>query len=162
MKSLPFGLAPAVMALMAGAALAQTAPQTSATSQEAMLRAKGETYHRAPDSKQNPSEVTETQRLNAAVAARNEAADRHDAVVAQSNAQQQAAYEAERAQYQEERALTEAEQAAEARAIAAFNADQRARYEKAMADWRATTQACRMGDTARCRAGQQRPIVTDF
>ena len=169
----PFRFAPAALALMAGAALAQTpapqtAPQTAAPATtstltlDATLRAKGEQYHRAPDAEQNPAELNVTQRLNADVAARNEAADRQDAAAA---TEQEAAASSERAQYRADVTATEAEnadRAAEARAVAAFNAEQRDRYEKAMADWRATMRACETGDTARCRAGQQRPIATDF
>ena len=36
---------------------------------------------------------------------------------------------------------------------AEYDADQESRYQKAMADWRATNAACERGDTARCRAG---------
>ena len=169
----PFRFAPAALALMAGAALAQTpapqaAPQTAAPAAtstltlDATLRAKGEQYQRAPDAEQNPVELNVTQRLNADVAARNEAAGRQDAAAA---TEQEAVASSERAQYRADVAATEAEnadRAAEARAVAAFNAEQRDRYEKAMADWRATMRACETGDTARCRAGQQRPIATDF
>ncbi|MDB5421364.1 MAG: cell wall hydrolase [Brevundimonas sp.] len=170
----PLCLVPAaVLALMAGAALAQASPQTSPRTApaastvvlDAQLRARGEAYHRAPDSSQNPVELTVTQRLNSDVAARNAAADRQDATTSARNAEDEAAYQADQAQYREDAAETQAEnadRAADARAVAAFNADQRARYEKAMADWRATMRACETGDTARCRAGQQRPIVTDF
>lgn len=149
----------AALALTAGPSLAQT------TAPDAPLQAKGETYHRAPDAAQNPVELTATQRLNAEVAAQNAVADRHDAVAEARSAADDAAYQADRARYREDVAATateNADRAAESRTRAAFNADQLSRYDKAMADWRATMRACETGDTARCRAGQQRPIATDF
>lgn len=159
--------AAAVLALIAGSALAQTAPRTPAV--EAQLRARGEQYHRAPDSRQNPAEVSVTQRLNADVVLRNEQADRADDVTRAHNAEEEAAYRADRAEYREQVADTRAENerreidaTIDAGSRAEFNADQQARYEKAMADWRATTRACETGDTARCRAGQQRPILSDY
>ena len=167
----------AALALTAGTVLAQAMPQATPPAApspgtasgplvlDAQLRAKGEAYHRAPDAAQNPVELSVTQRLNADVAARNAAADRQEGTAGARNAADEAAYQADLARYHEDVADTDAEnadRAAEARAVAAFNADQHARYDKAMADWRGTMRACETGDTARCRAGQQRPIATDF
>lgn len=150
--------ATAALALAAGPVLSQSA----APSVDAQLRARGEEYHRAPDTEQNPAEVTATQRLNTAVAVRNDIADQTEQADAEAVLD---ANVAARAEYSEDVAETRAENArrrAETRAAGAFNAEQQARYEKAMVDWRATVRACEAGDTARCRAGQQQPILSDY
>ncbi len=168
----------AIAALLAGPALAQsTAPadnvdallgastqppaQTTTTpartgpnpASAAALELKGETNGPAPDSEQNPVEVSITQRLNAQVAERNELADQTDHT-------NQAAYAEAVHEYTEQKADVEAEterQAIDAQinaqSRAEYDADQEARYQKAMADWRATVAACDRGDTARCNAG---------
>jgi hypothetical protein len=95
----PAAVAAAVLALLAGPALAQsTAPSDNVTTllglfgvphpaanlnpepfaSAAALELKGETNGPAPDSEQNPVEVSITQRLNAQVAERNELADQTD------------------------------------------------------------------------------------
>jgi hypothetical protein len=88
----------AVLALAAAPVLAQTtrpqtpvqrttpqpitppaAPATSpAPGSEEWLRLRGETYRAAPEAEQDPAEVAETSRLNAAIVARNNAAERRE------------------------------------------------------------------------------------
>jgi hypothetical protein len=166
----PAAVAAAVLALLAGPALAQsTAPADNVTTllgssapapaaqqnpaSAAALELKGETNGPAPDSEQNPVEVSITQRLNAQVAERNELADQTD----RANA---AAYSSAVHEYKEEKADVQAETERQtldaqinAQSRAEYSADQEARYQKAMADWRATVAACDRGDTARCNAG---------
>ncbi|QTC91359.1 cell wall hydrolase [Brevundimonas goettingensis] len=141
-------------------ASAQTSAQTPARPAQVpnpasatALELKGETNAPAPDSEQNPVEVSITQRLNAQVAERNELADQTDHT-------NQAAYAEAVHEYTEQKADVEAEterQAIDAQinaqSRAEYDADQEARYQKAMADWRATVAACDRGDTARCNAG---------
>ena len=130
---------------------AATAPV--ATPAAAALEAKGETNGPAPDSAQNPVELTITQRLNAEVVAQDQLAEQADRA-------NQAEYKAEVAEYKEAVADNQAERERIAidaqintQSRAEYDADQEARYQKAMADWRATNAACERGDTARCRAG---------
>lgn len=125
----------------------------AAASTDAALELKGETNAPAPDSEQNPVEVSITQRLNAQVAQRNELADQTD----RANA---AAYSEAVHEYKEEKADVAAEterQAIDAQinaqSRAEYNAEQEDRYQKAMADWRATVAACNRGDRPRCEAG---------
>ncbi|HEX8472120.1 MAG TPA: cell wall hydrolase [Brevundimonas sp.] len=126
---------------------------TPAATANAALEARGETNGPAPDSAQNPVELTITQRLNAEVVRRDEMADQTDRT-------NQAEYKAEVAEYKEavadnqaerERIVIDAQINTQARAE--YDADQESRYQKAMADWRATNAACERGDAARCRAG---------
>jgi hypothetical protein len=152
-------IATAALTLAAGPGLSQTIPAPAA---ETRLQTLGEHYHRAPDAAQNPAEVEATRRLNAEVAQRNAAADRAESADAEAVLEANAAARADyRASVAETRAENQRREN-EAEAIAAHSADQQARYEKAMADWRSTVRACETGNTARCRAGQQRPILTDF
>jgi len=130
-----------------GAALPATS-QDAATN--AALRAKGEAYHRAPDSEQIPAEVAETARLNAAIVAANnqaaaqEEADRTEFLEAQVRHQAQVDAAAEAHASAEMQHEAEVEMSAEARA----------RHAQAMADWRATVAACEAGDDTRCEAGK--------
>ena len=128
----------------------QPAPAPTAA---AALESRGETNGPAPDSAQNPVELTITQRLNAEVA-------RRDELATQTDRANQAEYKADVAEYKEAVADNQAEReriAIDARinaqSRAEYDADQESRYQKAMADWRATNAACERGDTARCRAG---------
>ena len=161
-RPLAAALALALAASPALAQSAQTAPRdpvaellsSSAVQdpydQPALPAPPGEIYRRAPDSAQNPAEVAETERLNAQIAAGNDAADRIDADNAYAAAQAQADYEARMAQFDADNQRI----AAETQSNADAYAEAQARYEQAMADWRATQEACRRGDSARCRAGQ--------
>jgi hypothetical protein len=116
----------------------------------AMLRAKGEAYHRAPDSEQVPAEVAETRRLNAEIAARNAAA------ATQEEADRTAFLEAQ-AQHQSSADLSDADRLQHEEALR-LSAEAQVRYEQEMADWRATVAACEAGDRVRCRAGKSPAI----
>lgn len=125
----------------------------SAPTAATALELKGETNGPAPDSAQNPVEITITQRLNAEVA-------RRDEMAAQTDRTNQAEHQAEVAEYKEAVADNQAERERiaidaqiNAQSRAEYDADQEDRYQKALADWRATNAACQRGDTARCRAG---------
>lgn len=144
-------LSAAVFAVLATAAVAQTAPQQAdpqSPEMQAYLRARGETYSRAPDSEQNPAEVATTAKLNASVAASNDAAERseqesqaaHDMAVADIDARA----EAEAAQY----ATARAEYEANLRAAEAAQAD----YDRARAAWEGLVRACEATGRTDCRA----------
>lgn len=147
-------LALSALAAPAGAQ-AQTATQTQTQSRDpvAEMLTKGERYRRAPDSKQDPDELRQTQALNAEIVAQNDLAENED------RANQAAQAEAQR-RWQAELDQTEAEtRAARERHEADLRAAEQAqaRYDREMADWRATVAACERGDRARCNAGRQTP-----
>lgn len=147
-------LALSALAAPAGAQ-AQTATQTQTQSRDpvAEMLIKGERYRRAPDSKQDPDELRQTQALNAEIVAQNDLAENED------RANQAAQAEAQR-RWQAELDQTEAEtRAARERHEADLRAAEQAqaRYDREMADWRATVAACERGDRARCNAGRQTP-----
>ena len=134
-------LALALALLGSTPALAQTAPDPV----EALLQAADEDHDRAPDARQDPEAVRVTRALNDEIAARDalaenqERADREAADAAQASYEREmAAADANRARYEED--LRAAEEA-------------RRRYDLEIADWRATVEACRRGDRARCAAG---------
>ncbi|WP_426027070.1 hypothetical protein [Brevundimonas sp. TWP2-3-4b2] len=110
--------------------------QTSSPSpgSEEWLRQRGESYSAAPDAEQDPAEVAETIRLNAAIAARNAAADRAEAEGA-------ATYERESAQWREQTARLETQRVQYEADLAAANAA-RAAWERARAAWEAEVAAC--------------------
>lgn len=147
-------LALSALAAPAGAQ-AQTATQTQTQSRDpvAEMLIKGERYRRAPNSKQDPDELRQTQALNAEIVAQNDLAENED------RANQAAQAEAQR-RWQAELDQTEAEtRAARERHEADLRAAEQAqaRYDREMADWRATVAACERGDRARCNAGRQTP-----
>jgi len=147
--TLPFALTLAAAAL-APHAQAQTQTQSGQSDPVAdMLRARGERYHRAPDSAQNPDEVRRTQALNAEIVAQNDLAESEDRANAAAYAKTQATYQAQ----------LEAAEADRIRHKSDLNtaAQAQADYERRMADWRATVAACERGDRARCNAGRQAP-----
>ena len=117
---------------------AQTAPaapqSASGPGTEAWLRLRGETYSAAPDSEQDPAEVSTTARLNAEVAARNVAADAQDAENAATYEAEMARSSAEAAAFETRRAQYEAELAVAAAA--------RAAYDRARAAWESRMAAC--------------------
>lgn len=114
----------------------QTRPAVPAPpGSEEWLRLRGEAYSRAPDSKQIPAEVAATARLNAEVAARNDAA-------ARAEAQGQADFAAQNARWREENARVQADQADWQAATAAV-AQARAQWERDHAAWEAEMAACR-------------------
>jgi len=140
MLAAPLTLALALV--IATSASAQTAPDPV----EVLLRSAGVTSDRAlnPDN-QDPEEVRITRALNDEIAARDalarnqERADREAADAAQARYDQElATADAARARYEEN--LRAAEEA-------------RRRHDLEVADWRATVEACRRRDRARCAAG---------
>jgi len=130
----------------------QTRTQATAST-NAALELKGETNAPAPDSEQNPVEVSITQRLNAQVAQRNELADQTDQANAAAYSEAVHEYKEQKADVQAETERQQIDAQINAQSRAEYNAEQEDRYQKAMADWRATVAACDRGDTARCNAG---------
>lgn len=135
-KSITTLTAVALTAAFATAVGAQTAPTQTAPTQdppglEAQLRAKGEAYSRAPDSEQNPAEVSATAQLNTQVAAQNEAAELMERRSAEAGAEAETAVTAEAA---------EASRRYEAD-TAAYEAAQ-AEYMRARETWEGLIQAC--------------------
>jgi hypothetical protein len=131
--------------LIAAPALAQTPPAASeSTAEAARLQALGETYHRAPDTAQDPAEQAATAKLNAMIAARNEAAERQEATDTAAYAEAQARYRAEAAAAATLQANYEANQRTAAAA--------RAEYERARATWEAMIRACEASGRRDCRA----------
>ena len=126
----------AAMALALAAVPALAQAQSAATpGSEEWLRLRGEQYHRAPDSEQNPAEVAATARLNAEIAARNAAA-------AEAEVEGGAAFEERNAQWRTETARLETERAQWEANVAAANAA-RAQWERDNAVWEAEMAACR-------------------
>jgi len=156
----PLPLRPARLAALLLPALLLTAPvqaQDQATAQKdpvaEMLRAKGERYHRAPDTAQDPDELRQTQALNAEIVAQNDLAESEDRANQAAQTEAQRRWQAEVDQAQAEARIARERHEADLRA-----ADEaKARYDRDMADWRATAAACQRGDTARCYAGRQKP-----
>lgn len=106
----------------------------AAPGSEEWLRQRGESYSAAPEAEQDPAEVAETIRLNAEIAARNNAAERREI-------EGTAAWQAEDARWRAETARLEAERAQwQADANAAEAARQR--YERERAAWAAEVAAC--------------------
>lgn len=98
------------------------------------LRLRGESYSAAPEAEQDPAEVAETIRLNAGIAARNDAAERREI-------EGTAAWQAEDARWRAETARLETQRAQwEADAAAAEAA--RLRYERERAAWAAEVATC--------------------
>ncbi|MFC5373539.1 cell wall hydrolase [Brevundimonas faecalis] len=152
----------ALVAALAGplASQAQTKPPTSAaqTAPAAdpvgdLLRARGERYHRAPDSAQDPDELRRTQALNAEITAQNDLAENEDRANAAAFAKAQAQYQAELEQADASARAAQERHEADLRTAA----EAQAAYDRQMADWRATVAACERGDRARCNAGRQTP-----
>lgn len=148
-------LAAALSVVLAAPALAQTptpprpAQATPSDPIGDLLRSKGERYHRAPDSAQDPDELRQTQALNAEIVAQNDLAENEDRANAAAYSEAQARYQAEMEAAEADRQRYETEAGAIGEA--------QARYERAMADWRATVAACERGDRARCEAGRRAP-----
>lgn len=117
-------------------------PVAPAPGSEEWLRQRGESYSAAPASEQDPAEIAETIRLNAEIAARNEAAERREI-------EGTAAWQAENERWRAETARLETQRAQwEADAAAAEAA--RLRYERERAAWEAEVAACER--TRQCRA----------
>ena len=103
----------------------------------------GETTRPAPERRDNSAEVAVTDKLNAEVAARNEAAARAEADIIASN---DAAYE----NWQAETARIAAENAR----IAAENAAAEDRYRRDMAAYEQSVVACERAGGRNCRANK--------
>ncbi|WP_313576212.1 cell wall hydrolase [Brevundimonas sp.] len=144
------------VSLTVGSAYAQsqTRPQPAPKDPVAeMLLSKGERYHRAPDSAQDPDELRQTQALNAEIVAQNDLAENEDRANQSTQAEAQRRWQAEVDQTEAQARADRERHEADLRA-----ADEaQARYERDMADWRATAAACQRGDTARCNAGRNTP-----
>lgn len=115
-----------------------TAPQTPvadpAPGSEEWLRLRGESYSAASDADQDPAEIAATIRLNAEVAARNDAAERREI-------EGTAAWQAEDARWRAETARLETQRAQWEADAAAAEAAQ-AQYERDRAAWEAEMAAC--------------------
>lgn len=125
-----------------------TAPAPSASptpGSEEWLRLRGESYRAAPESEQDPAEVEATMRLNAEIAARNNAAERRETEGNAAWQAEQARWRAETARIETERAQWEADNAAAEAA--------RLRYEREMAAWEARVAECRRAPGGCIEAG---------
>lgn len=141
-------------------ALIQTAPQGGAyaapdayrdqralpdpsdpASRDALLRARGEAYHRADDSKQTEEELRTTRALNDEIAARNALADQADAAARLD-------YEAALARREIE--VRQNEEQARAAALATRAAQEQ--YDRDYAAWREQVRLCQSGVRSACAA----------
>ena len=144
----------AAVMLVAAPALAQTAKPTAtpeatpqsapAPGSEEWLRLRGETYHSAPESAQDPAEISATAKLNEGIAARNAAAE-------QAEAADQARFDSENQRFQEETARSNTARVQWESDVAAANAAQ-AQWERERAAYDA--------EVAACRASGRRCILT--
>ncbi|MCO8019732.1 cell wall hydrolase [Brevundimonas diminuta] len=131
----------------------QTQTQTPSRDHVAEMLIKGERYHRAPDSKQDPDELRRTQALNAEIVAQNDLAENEDRANQTAQAEAQRRWQAELDQTDADARAARERHEADLRAAG----EAQARYDREMADWRATVAACERGDRARCNAGRQGP-----
>lgn len=131
----------------------QTQTQTQARDHVAEMLAKGERYRRAPDSAQDPDELRRTQALNAEIVAQNDLAENEDRANQTAQAEAQRRWQAELDQTEADARAARERHEADLRAAG----EAQARYDREMADWRATVAACERGDRARCNAGRQGP-----
>lgn len=132
-----------VLALAAPAVAQNAAPQDTKTDHVAQaMRDRGEAYHRADDSKQDPQEQRTTNALNAEILDQNDLAEMRDRANQAAYAKAQAEYQDELDRVEAERMLIEQENA---RNQARYQAEQE-RYARARADW----EACTKGDRSRC------------
>ncbi|WP_439470756.1 hypothetical protein [Brevundimonas sp.] len=113
------------------------APQAAAPrpGSDEWLRQRGETYHSAPESAQDPAEITATAKLNEGIAARNAAAE-------QAEAADQARFDAENQRYQNDTARSNTARVQWESDVAAANAAQ-AQWERERAAYEAEVAACR-------------------
>ena len=118
-----------------------TAPAGGPTpGSEEWLRLRGESYSATPEVEQAPAEVSETIRLNAEIAARNNAAERREIEATTAWQTEDARWRAETARLETQRVQWEADAAAAEAA--------RLRYERERAAWEAEVAACQR--TGRC------------
>ena len=108
---------------------------------EALLRARGEAYHRAPDSQQTEAELAATRALNAEIVAQNDLAAKQEEA-------DRLAHDAALARYQIEVRQTEERAHAEAEAARAAQ-DQ---YDRDYAAWMEQVKAFQSGVRAACAA----------
>jgi hypothetical protein len=136
----------AALTLAAAPALAQTAapttrpvagPQAAAPTpgSEEWLRLRGETYHSAPESAQDPAEISATAKLNEGITARNAAAE-------QAEAADQARFDNENQRYLSDTARSNTARVQWESDVAAANAAQ-AQWERDRAAWEREMAACR-------------------
>jgi len=110
---------------------AQAPVSNPAPGSQEWLRLRGESYSAAPEVEQDPAEVAETIRLNAAIAARNAAAERREIEGTAAWQAEDARWRAETARLETQRAQWEADAAAP-----------RPRHERERAAWAAEVAAC--------------------
>jgi hypothetical protein len=143
MRTLPFALA---LLCAAPVAAQERKPdpyaQRDPKEQAAYLEARGEAYHRAPDSQQTAEELARTEALNAEIAARNAAAEAEEA-------RSEAAYDEARALWEAETAKAETARLNHEEQVRAAQAAQ-AQHQRDMAAWEAQVRACRAGDRSAC------------
>lgn len=119
-----------------------TAPADSPVpGSEEWERQRGETYRPVPDSRQNPTELAATSKLNAGMAAQNEQAARTEAEIIASNDAAQEAWQAEAARIEADNAR-----------IAAENAAAQDRYQRDMAFYEQSVLACERAGGRNCRS----------
>ncbi|MFN3557747.1 MAG: cell wall hydrolase [Brevundimonas sp.] len=112
-----------------------TAPAAPAPGSDDWLRQRGESYHSAPESAQDPAEVSATAKLNESIAARNAAAE-------QAEAAEQARFNSENQRWQDDAARSSTARVQWEADVAAANAAQ-ARWERERAAYDAEVAACR-------------------
>ena len=136
------------LALAASPAVAQSAPQTApqgasqtrpSAGPDALLKARGEAYHRAGDDKQTEEELRATRALNDEIAAQNALADKADA---------DARLDYDAALARHEIAVRQGEEQARAAAEATRAAQDQ--YDRDYAAWREQVRLCQSGVRAAC------------
>lgn len=135
--ALTLAAAPALAQTLAQAAKPATEPQatTPTPGSEEWLRLRGETYHSAPESAQDPAEVSATAKLNEGITARNAAAE-------QAEAADQARFDSENQRYLSDTARSNTARVQWESDVAAANAAQ-AQWERDRAAWEREMAACR-------------------
>ena len=103
-------------------------------------RQRGETYRAVPDSRQDPTELEITGKLNAGIIAQNEEAARREAEIIASNDAAREAWQAEAARIEDDNAR-----------IAAENAAAQERYQRDMALYEQSVRACEQAGGRNCR-----------
>lgn len=133
---------PVMTAPAAPDAVQPTTPPPPSAEEEARLRALGEAYHRAPDEAQTPEELAATTRLNAEIAARNDAASKQESA-------DQAAYAQARADYEASVERGRAERLNYEEGVRTSEAAQR-QYEADRARWEQRVRDCNAGVRTAC------------
>ncbi|WP_420479056.1 cell wall hydrolase [Brevundimonas sp. FT23028] len=113
---------------------APTAPVAPTPGSDEWLRLRGETYHSAPESAQDPAEVSATAKLNEGIAARNAAAEATEAA-------DQARFETENRRWREDAARADTARVQWEADVAAADAA-RAQWERDRAAHDAEVAAC--------------------